>query len=103
VIRRRPEGAGRGSRVQLDGIALIFSTAATAASSLLFWVVAGRSYSTASVGLSSAEINAFTLAARVGKGGEHVRPARRAALTKATHRRASDGGYGSAERTAVRG
>ncbi|WP_412741895.1 hypothetical protein [Krasilnikovia sp. MM14-A1004] len=61
--RRRAKSVGRGSRVQLDGIALMFSTAATAASSLLFWVVAARSYSTSSVGLGSAEINAFTMLA----------------------------------------
>ena len=63
MSRRPGETARRGSRVQLDGIALMFSTAATAASGLLFWVVAARTYSTASVGLSSAEINAFTMLA----------------------------------------
>jgi O-antigen/teichoic acid export membrane protein len=63
VTHRRARSAGRGSRVQLDGIALMFSTGATAASSLLFWVVAARSYSTTSVGFSSAEINAFTMLA----------------------------------------
>jgi O-antigen/teichoic acid export membrane protein len=63
VTGDQAESARRGSRVQLDGIALMFSTAATAASSLLFWVVAARTYSTGSVGLSSAEINAFTMLA----------------------------------------
>jgi O-antigen/teichoic acid export membrane protein len=64
MTRHRAGSTGRrGSRVQLDGIALMFSTGATAASSLLFWVVAARSYTTSSVGLSSAEINAFTMLA----------------------------------------
>jgi O-antigen/teichoic acid export membrane protein len=63
-VTHRPEAsAGRRSRVQLDGLALMFSTAATAASSLLFWVLAARRYPTGSVGLGSAEINAFTMLA----------------------------------------
>lgn len=63
MTHRVESSAGRKSRVQLDGIALMFSTAATAASSLLFWVVAARSYSAGAVGISSAEINAFTMLA----------------------------------------
>ena len=60
---RRIVGSGAGSRVQLDGLALMLSTAATAASSLLFWVVAARTYSAEAVGVASAEINAFTMLA----------------------------------------
>jgi O-antigen/teichoic acid export membrane protein len=51
------------SRVQLDGIALMASTAATAATSLLFWVVAARSYPAESIGVASATVNAFTMLA----------------------------------------
>ena len=55
--------AGTSSRVGRDGVALMFSTAAAAASNLLFWVVAARAYPAASVGQAASEVAAFTMLA----------------------------------------
>jgi O-antigen/teichoic acid export membrane protein len=62
AARRAQRGRGlAGRRLELNALALMFTTAATALLGLAFWAVAARYYSTASVGRGSAMISSLTL------------------------------------------